>query len=255
MEPDAIADFRAAVEKCRRDPSLLDRPDLLPFKQFLVSTWGVKVPAVVDANARHASLLVEEGGTLDDSDDNADPERVPEDLEAFPAMPSCMDLDHEATDEQQYFCEAAKQRATAAVLAGNLAEAIHHFTEAIMSGGASALLYANRAELLLRQCRPNAAMRDCSAALEMNADSSKAYRVRGTANRRLGLWEPALRDLAQAQKLDYDEDVATMQKLCARKVFKVEARKNNAAMGANAAASRQNARSSKPNPEKRSRRA
>jgi len=199
---------------------------------------GVKVPTVVDANARHASMLIEEGGMVGDTDDDADPERLAEDLEAFPAMPSCMDLDHEVTDEQQRICEAAKQRATAAVSAGNLAEAVENLTEAIMSGGASALLYANRAELLLRQGRPSAAMRDCSATLEMNPDSSKAFRVRGTSNRRLGLWEPALRDLAQAQKLDYDEHVADMQNFCARKVRKAEARKSNASMGASAAASR-----------------
>ena len=42
------------------------------------------------------------------------------------------------------------------------------------------------------------AIKDCSAALELNPDLGKAYRVRGIALRKLGKYRDAKSDLAQA---------------------------------------------------------
>lgn len=47
----------------------------------------------------------------------------------------------------------------------------------------SAMLYAKRASILLKQKRVNAAIRDCNEALKHNPDSATAHKFRGRANR------------------------------------------------------------------------
>lgn len=54
--------------------------------------------------------------------------------------------------------------------------------------------------------KPNACIRDCNRALELNPDSAAAYKFRGRAQRLLGNWEESAKDLRQACKLDYDEE-------------------------------------------------
>merc|ERR1719390_280808 len=96
---------------------------------------------------------------------------------------------------------------------------MNHYTEAIdMGGGAgSALLLAKRADLLLNLKRPCAAIRDCTAALEVNPDCGKAFRIRGMAHRRLGHWPEAHSDLAQGQTLDFDDSTTTVQAFVAKR--------------------------------------
>eukprot|EP00238_Polyblepharides_amylifera_P005985 CAMPEP_0196597070 /NCGR_PEP_ID=MMETSP1081-20130531/89373_1 /TAXON_ID=36882 /ORGANISM="Pyramimonas amylifera, Strain CCMP720" /LENGTH=212 /DNA_ID=CAMNT_0041922327 /DNA_START=42 /DNA_END=680 /DNA_ORIENTATION=+ len=72
-------------------------------------------------------------------------------------------------------------------------------------------MFAKRAACFLRLLKPNAAIRDCDAALKLNSDSGRAYKIRGTAHRILGQWEAALKDLAEGQALDYDESLYSMQ--------------------------------------------
>lgn len=54
--------------------------------------------------------------------------------------------------------------------------------------------------------KPNAAIRDCDRALKLNPDSASAFKFRGRANRLLGNWGAAAKDLRQACKLDYDDE-------------------------------------------------
>jgi suppressor of tumorigenicity protein 13 len=81
------------------------------------------------------------------------------------------------------------------------------YTAAVLSAPPSALLYANRANALLKLQRPLAAERDCDLALAENPDSAKALRMRGQARKALGKWEEALHDLSAAQQIDFDESV------------------------------------------------
>jgi len=73
-------------------------------------------------------------------------------------------------------------------------------------------------ELLLKERRPLAAIKDCSAALDLNPDLGKAYRVRGIAQRKLGKYKEAKSDLAQVQNLDFDEGVSFIEKFVSEKV-------------------------------------
>lgn len=235
MDADDVAAFAKATAKLRADPLLIHKPELGFFREFLLTWKGVQLPArpavtidLSDGEAEVAedvsSVRASRNGaeasatkgvaasvdTVVDSDDE-DPERLPEESEPPPPMPSCGNL--EPSEAEMESCNAAKQLASEAMDAGDELLALERFTQAVLSGGASALLFARRAELLLKLRRPKAAILDCSAALEVNPECGKAFRIRGIANRKLGRWEAASRDLSQGQKLDYDEDIVDVQKL------------------------------------------
>ncbi|PWA93790.1 FAM10 family protein [Artemisia annua] len=98
---------------------------------------------------------------------------------------------------------------------GNLEEAIDHLTEAILLNLASAILYGTRATVYIKMKKPNAAIRDANAALEINPDYAKGYKSRGIALSMLGQWEEAAKDLHVASKLDYDEEISSVLKKAA----------------------------------------
>jgi suppressor of tumorigenicity protein 13 len=88
-----------------------------------------------------------------------------------------------------------------------ISTALDKYTAAILAAPPTALLYANRAHVLLKLLRPLAAEHDCDLALVENPDSAKALRMRGQARKALGKWEQALHDLSAAQQIDFDESV------------------------------------------------
>mmetsp|Transcript_10218 Transcript_10218/g.22494 ORF Transcript_10218/g.22494 Transcript_10218/m.22494 type:complete len:754 (-) Transcript_10218:48-2309(-) len=154
---------------------------------------------------------------------NAAPMEV-EDAELYPKdgppfLPLPESVLENPTEVQMEAMYKAKEEAADALDDGNLDLAVQKYTEAIMTGaGATSLMLAKRAELLLRQRRPCAAIRDCTDSLELNPECGKAYRIRGTAHRRIGNWHDAQRDLAQGQTLDYDDEIAELQRLVDEKV-------------------------------------
>mmetsp|Transcript_143108 Transcript_143108/g.457313 ORF Transcript_143108/g.457313 Transcript_143108/m.457313 type:complete len:805 (-) Transcript_143108:157-2571(-) len=113
----------------------------------------------------------------------------------------------ELTDEQQDKQNAAKAQGAEALEEGNLELALEKVTEAISIGGASALLYARRAQVLMKLDRPRGAANDCTAALTINPDSAKAFAIRARAYKKLDRIADAHLDFQTALKLDYDEQV------------------------------------------------
>lgn len=67
------------------------------------------------------------------------------------------------------------------------------------------MLYAKRGQCYLQLKKPNACVRDCTRALEINPDNAAAYKFRGRAHRLLGNFIKAAEDLRNACKIDYDE--------------------------------------------------
>ncbi|WVZ25751.1 hypothetical protein V8G54_004295 [Vigna mungo] len=67
------------------------------------------------------------------------------------------------------------------------------------------------ASVFVKLKKPNAAIRDADTALKINPDSAKGYKVRGMSRAMLGLWEEAASDLHVASKLDYDEELSTVE--------------------------------------------
>merc|ERR550532_2144635 len=84
--------------------------------------------------------------------------------------------------------------------------ALEKLTAAIVLGCSTALLYCRRAQVLLELGRPRAAVNDCTAALGINPDSGKAYKIRARAHSRLKHWAEAHGDFQEGLRIDYDED-------------------------------------------------
>jgi suppressor of tumorigenicity protein 13 len=104
-------------------------------------------------------------------------------------------------------------------------EALLEYTAAIQAAPPSALLYANRATVLLELHQFKAAQRDCNVALLDNPDSAKALRIRGLARKELGLWEQARHDLSESQTIDYDPDTVEPLKEVTHQVQEMEKEK------------------------------
>jgi suppressor of tumorigenicity protein 13 len=105
---------------------------------------------------------------------------------------------------------------------GQWEQSLEKYTEAVQAAPPSALLYANRAMVLLKLGRPRAAERDCDLALKENPDSAKALRVRGKARKELEKWEEALADLSAAQTIDFDEETVEDLKFLTEKHVEME---------------------------------
>lgn len=115
-----------------------------------------------------------------------------------------------------------KQEAADLKSDGNLEGALEKYSAAVQAAPPSALLYANRAMILLKLGRPRAAERDCDLALKENPDSAKALRVRGKARKELHKYEGALKDLSAAQQIDFDEDTVEDLKFLTEKHLEIE---------------------------------
>lgn len=112
----------------------------------------------------------------------------------------------EPTEEEIDKSSELRAQAAAAYSEQKYVEAISFYTEAIQTNPTNALFYAKRGQAFLKLKKPNACVRDCDRALELNCDSAAAFKFRGRAHRLLGNWIPAAADLRQACKLDFDEE-------------------------------------------------
>jgi len=121
----------------------------------------------------------------------------------FPAM-SPTDVD-ELAEEEVEMQNQWKQEGADALEDGEFELALEKFTAAISLGHATALMYSRRAQILLRLQRPRAAINDCSAALDINPDSGKAFKIRARAHVLLEQWAEAHSDFQEGLKIDYDE--------------------------------------------------
>ncbi|KAF4080828.1 hypothetical protein AMELA_G00175820 [Ameiurus melas] len=128
----------------------------------------------------------------------------------------------EVTEEMMDQANEKKMEAIDALGEGELQKSLDLFTDAIKLNPRSAILYAKRASVYIRMQKPNAAIRDCDRAIDINPDSAQPYKWRGKAHRLLGHWEEAAKDLATACKLDYDEDTSAMLKEVQPKANKIQ---------------------------------
>eukprot|EP00931_Biecheleriopsis_adriatica_P064601 TRINITY_DN39353_c0_g1_i1.p1 TRINITY_DN39353_c0_g1~~TRINITY_DN39353_c0_g1_i1.p1 ORF type:complete len:274 (+),score=81.41 TRINITY_DN39353_c0_g1_i1:48-824(+) len=239
MEEKELAALSTAVQKLRQHPALVLQRELKPLRKCLLA-FSAKLPVRAQTSGEDVDLLESDDGkesqkpkdksstapqaAMDVADsDEEDAERLPEEQDAFPELPQLPPAS-EPDAAQSAACSAAKAAASSAQEAGDLPRALAKYTEAILTG-ASALLLARRAELLLTMRRPCAAIADCNAALEVNPDCGKAFRIRGIAERKLGRWEAAHRDLAIGQKLDYEESLREVVVLVAEKARVIEERR------------------------------
>ncbi|EEC12407.1 heat shock protein 70 (HSP70)-interacting protein, putative [Ixodes scapularis] len=190
MEKEQLLQLQAFVELCRHKPEVLHKQELAFFKNYL-ERWGASW-----SNRMVSRKELDNTGVIEP--DNEPPFENG-------------DASIEVTDEMLE--ESSEKRSQAMELQneGKLEESIKLWTEAILKNPSGAVLFAKRANVLLKLEKPNAAIRDhgledANRALELNPDQPLAYKIRGRANRLLGNWEEAAKDLAMACKLDYTDE-------------------------------------------------
>ncbi|KAK9996656.1 hypothetical protein SO802_021342 [Lithocarpus litseifolius] len=233
MESAKISELKQFVSECKSNPSLIHNPSLAFFKSYLQSL-GARIPPEpktekggdkmsgtgehFDAKNPHTATevddeLVESDIELDVTD-VVEPENDPPQKMGDPSI--------EVTEENREAAQIEKSKAMDAISEGKMDEAIDHLTEAIMLNPTSAILYATRASVFVKLKKPNAAIRDADAALQINPDSAKGYKIRGMARAILGWWEESASDLRVASTLDYDEEIGLELKKVEPNARKIE---------------------------------
>ncbi|XP_010277017.1 PREDICTED: FAM10 family protein At4g22670-like [Nelumbo nucifera] len=250
MDAAKVKQLKLFIEQCKSNPSILSDPSISFFKDYLESL-GAKLPSSAykhgesprtgDSKSRMVDESDEEMEDLGDKtsqpqgstaahDDGYESELVESDVELEGETvepdndpPQKMgDPSIEVSEENRDASQAAKAQAMEAISEGKLEEAIEHLTEAILLNPTSAIMYATRASVYIKMKKPNAAIRDANAALEINPDSAKGYKSRGIARSMLGQWEDAAKDLHLASKLDYDEEINAVLKKVEPNAHKIE---------------------------------
>ncbi|GMN46030.1 hypothetical protein TIFTF001_015222 [Ficus carica] len=232
MDAAKLSELRHFINQCKSNPSILHNPSLSFFK-FYLQSLGARIPVDpekdtvrddmedskehIDTN-RHDlpgedDAIVESDVELDNTD-VVEPDNDPPQKMGDPSV--------EVTEEKRDAAQEAKSKAIDAMSEGKLDEAINHITEAITLNPISAIFYATRASIFVKLKKPNAAIRDANAALEINPDSAKGYKIRGIAKAMLGHWEEAASDLHVASKLDYDEEIGSVLKKVEPNARKIE---------------------------------
>lgn len=236
MDGDKLDQLKEFIEQCKADPSILSNPTLSFFRDYLESL-GADLPpsAYKSGDSKSKNYVVEESDEEmadlqdaqeegDDSDivesdvelegDTVDPDNDPPQKMGDPTV--------EVSEEDRDASQMAKGQAMEAISEGKLEEAIGHLTEAILLNPTSAIMYGTRASVYIKMKKPNAAIRDANAALEINPDSAKGYKSRGIARAMLGQWEEAAKDLHLASKLDYDEEISAVLKKVEPNAHRIE---------------------------------
>ncbi|XP_052495900.1 hsc70-interacting protein isoform X2 [Budorcas taxicolor] len=222
MDPRKVSELRAFVKMCKQDPSVLHTEEMRFLREWVESMGGKIPPAAhktkleentkeekTDSKKAEENIKTDEPSS-EESDLEIDNEGV---IEPDTDAPQEMgDENVEITEEMMDQANDKKVAAIDALNDGELQKAIDLFTDAIKLNPRLAILYAKRASVFIKLQKPNAAIRDCDRAIEINPDSAQPYKWRGKAHRLLGHWEEAAHDLALACKLDYDEDASAMLK-------------------------------------------
>ena len=178
---------------CKQDPSVLHTEEMCFLREWVESMGGKIPPAAhktkleentkeekTDSKKAEENIKTDEPSS-EESDLEIDSEGVIEpDTDAPQEM---RDENVEITEEMMDQANDKKVAAIAALNDGELQKAIDLFTDAIKLKPRLAILYAKRASVFIRLQKPNAAIRDCDRAIEINPDSAQPYKWRGKAHR------------------------------------------------------------------------
>uniref|UniRef100_A0A8C4WW24 ST13 Hsp70 interacting protein n=1 Tax=Eptatretus burgeri TaxID=7764 RepID=A0A8C4WW24_EPTBU len=231
MDSEKIVQLRIFVESCKSTPALIHLPELRFFKDWLLSL-GATIPAATPQESASPPPKKED---LPSSPPPPKPKSEPEESEE-----SDLDLDDEGviegdcdpeqdmgddsmevTEEMIDQASEKKIEALSAFSEGELEKSLALITEAVKLNPQSAILYAKRASICIKLQKPNAAIRDCDRAININPDSAQSYKWRGIAHRLLGHWEEAGKDLSIACRLDFDDESSKVLKEIQPKVQRI----------------------------------
>ncbi|XP_008545706.1 putative protein FAM10A4 [Microplitis demolitor] len=198
------------VELCTANPQMLHLPDLAFVKKF-IEHFGGKIPMQATGGAPSMEVPMQSQDEPEVMEPESDSESELEldmtnVVEPDNDPPQKMgDPTVQPTEEEISEAQAKRSEAVSAFVEKDFEKAIKLYTEAITLNPQAALLYAKRGQVYLEMKKPNACIRDCDRALELNPDSAAAHKFRGRANQLLGNFEEAATDLRLACKFDFDE--------------------------------------------------
>ncbi|KAL3213243.1 hypothetical protein MRX96_035584 [Rhipicephalus microplus] len=214
-----LRQLEAFVDFCKMKPEILHKPELSFFKQYLESLGAKISPAPRSPSPPPKTKQTEEVNMEEPTprqNQNLLLQKAKRvklswttvELWSLTMMIHCLwgDSSVEVTEEQMEQSSEKRGQAMEAQSEGKLEESLKLWTEAIELNPSSAILFAKRANVLLKMEKPNAAIRDANKALELNPDQALGYKIRGRAHRLLGHWEEAAKDLATACRLDYTDE-------------------------------------------------
>ena len=201
---ETIEILKHLVRCAREDTAVLDVESMKFFKAWLVEDLKATIPP---PKAPPPSVNMD------------DPELMTPDSDVAHTMGPEQPKETLSDDEEAKMI-AAKEAAAEAVAAEKYDEAIEKYTEAVVIAP-SALTYAKRAECFIKLRKPNAAIRDCDAALKINPDSAKALKIRGAAQRYLGQYAAANADLSKGLQIDFDEHYGDIHKAVLSRVHEM----------------------------------
>ncbi|XP_043483373.1 putative protein FAM10A4 [Leptopilina heterotoma] len=207
FKKEQLIELKFFTEMCIKDPEVLNLPELSFMKDF-VKHFGGTVPKSRKNEKKPEEFkasepVVESEPETEDSDIELDMTGVIEpDTDAPQKMgdPTAVPTEEEISESKEKWPEAVSAYAEK-----DFEKAIQLYTEAIILNPQKALLFAKRGQVYLNLNKPNACIRDCNRALELNPDSPAAHRFRGRAYQLLGKWEEAASDLRFACQVDFDE--------------------------------------------------
>jgi len=216
-----LEQLQAFIHLCKSNPDILHTPHLSFFREY-VESLGAKLPAQTFKPATATASTPDESPTKEEAETpssetqpSPEPESEESDVEIDESgviepdeePPQEMgDAEKEVSEEEMDQANDKRGEAQAALSDGEFEKAIQLFTEAILINPGAAAFFSKRASCYLKTSKPNACIRDCDRAIELNPDNALAYKYRGRAWRLLGSWENAAKDLAMACKLDYDDE-------------------------------------------------
>lgn len=215
INAEEISKLKLFIQFASAQPQILNMPQLEFFKKFIEQLGG-SVPSGMfeqaSAEAKSETFTAPPSAPEPTPKVDSDPESDVE-LELLDTVvqpdneePQEMgDETKEATEDEMDQASDLRGKAAKAYSDGDFEDAVNFYTEAILLNP-TALFFAKRGQAFLKLKKPNAAIRDCERALKLNPDSATAFKFRGRANRLLGNWEAAAKDLRQACKLDYDDE-------------------------------------------------
>ncbi|KAB0389837.1 hypothetical protein E2I00_011985 [Balaenoptera physalus] len=186
MDPRKVIELRAFVKMCKQDPSVLHTEEMGFLREWVESIEGKIPPATpktkleentkeekTDTKKAEENIKTEEPSS-EESDLEIDNEGV---IKPDTDAPQEMgDENVEITEEMMDQANDKKVAATDALNDGELQKAIDLFTDAIKRNPHLAILYAKRVNVFIKLQTPNAAIRDCDRAIEINPDSAQPYK-------------------------------------------------------------------------------
>ena len=219
--------LQSLVDALRADPDIVHGASFSEFRALFESQFGARFPPPKTKKDFEEEDGKEEGTTtttttttkqqqqqpLVDDPDVVGPESepVPKRIEESKLMMDPNGSGGALTEDEANAMIDAKSKASSAFAAGDYASALEYYTKAL-DIQPSALTFSKRAECFMKLNRNTAATQDCEQALKINPDSAKALKVLGTAQRYLGQYEEACKNLGQGLAIDFDEQSAKVEK-------------------------------------------